>query len=179
MYQFRLRKRKVDAIESWLCTSCTRELHHLTPPEYGAMRECIRRMVTLCTTSISTSRESGCLWRKSLSGTTMTMMTHEPAMPWRVGTVICGSSSLVHLRFAKFLSELQVACHDIDSRLKELQRGELAKRRHQTYGANDRQIQQAKDHFAHFLATNQTLPVPVNFANADAWRDLEKSPATT
>ncbi len=59
--------------------------------------------------------------------------------------------SRVHLRFAKFLCQLQMVCHDIDSRLKEPQKGEPAKPRHLTYVANDRRIQQAKEHEAHHI----------------------------
>ncbi len=68
---------------------------------------------------------------------------------------------------------MQEICDDVDSRLKKLQREEAAKPRHLTHVGNDRRIQEAKDHFAHFLATYQTMPVPVNFVNADAWLDSE------
>ncbi len=81
--------------------------------------------------------------------------------------------SNTHLRLAKFLAELQVVCHDVDNRLKELLRGEPPKARCLTYIANDARIQTAKLLFAHFYGTYLTLPLPAAFATYDAWFDSE------
>ncbi len=78
-----------------------------------------------------------------------------------------------HLHFAKFLCELQVMCHDVDTRLGELMRGEPPKQRVAVYVQNDARIQQAKHNFVNFLNMYTIVPVPVAFPNADAWLDSE------
>ncbi len=79
----------------------------------------------------------------------------------------------MHQHLARFLMELQVLCHDVDDRLKELLRGEQPKARSLTYIANDARIQNAKLYFGHFYGTYRTLPLPAAFPTYDDWLDSE------
>ncbi len=98
--------------------------------------------------------------------------------PWTNNAVEGWHSSLkhklsrMHLHLAKFLTELQVLCHDVDGRLLELQRGEPAKPRHLQYIANDAPIEQAKLQFANFLMVYTTVPVSAPLPDANSWLDF-------
>ncbi len=63
--------------------------------------------------------------------------------------------------------------HDVDDRSAELQSGEPPKDHVAFYVQNDACIQQAKLHFANFLAVYNVVPLPVGFPDADAWLDSE------
>ncbi len=78
-----------------------------------------------------------------------------------------------HLRLAKFICELQVMAHDVDDHLAELQNGEPPKDHVAVYVQNDARIQQAKLHFANFLAIYNVVPLPVGFPDANSWLDSE------
>ncbi len=60
--------------------------------------------------------------------------------------------------------------HDVDDWLAELQSGESPKDRVAVYVAR---IQQAKLHFANFLAVYNVVPLPVGFPDAAAWMASE------